>query len=284
MRVIDSLRTWYEDWKRLAYLSPHERRRNRALWGLLVIALTYALVHHICLVNIPSPMSWGPPVGVVIYELAIAYAGAFIFYLLVVRLPLRRDRRNVYQHLGPLIGLILGHASGLMMSLNNAAGIEPPNREDTWPNIQEMCSKISPNSPAPDTVIITPAGGGAKMPPIRMQSNTVLGVIVDRMNRTRAGINEILGFAPFLATELIDLLVAIQKFSHFRAFDELTQLTQQTGAGVGNKDLSVWAKQMRDYLKLIRDLADYAREFGLTTTYQTRPGLIAGTERDPDPE
>jgi hypothetical protein len=43
------------------------------------------------------------------------------------------------------------------------------------------------------------------MPPIRMQSNTVLGVIVDRMNRTRAGINEILGFAPFLATELIDL-------------------------------------------------------------------------------
>ena len=31
--------------------------------------------HHVRLVNIPAFVSWGPPFGVVCYDLAIAYAG-----------------------------------------------------------------------------------------------------------------------------------------------------------------------------------------------------------------
>jgi hypothetical protein len=95
----------YRGWNRPAYLSRSERRLNRALWGLLIVALAYALAHHIYLVNKPAFVSWGPPLGVVCYEIAIAYTGAFTFYLLNIRLPLRRDRRNIYRTVGPLVGL-----------------------------------------------------------------------------------------------------------------------------------------------------------------------------------
>ena len=88
----------------------------------------------------------GAPFGVVAYDLAIAYAGAFTFYLLNVRLPLRRDRRNIYRHVGPRVGLIVKQGKYLMTKLNEAARIEPPDRENTWPNIQEMCSSIAANA------------------------------------------------------------------------------------------------------------------------------------------
>jgi hypothetical protein len=50
------------------------------------------------------------------------------------------------------------------------------------------------------------------------------------------------------------------------------------------KDLSLWAHQIFNYAKLIRDLENYAREFSLTTTYETPAGLIAGAERVPESE
>lgn len=83
---------------------------------------------------------------------------------------------------------------------------------------------------------------------------------------------------------LVDLLVAIQTYSHFRSVSEQVMIIQNTGIPIDNKDLSLLAHQIFNYARLIRDLKDYASEFGLTTTYETPAGLIAGTERDPDPE
>ena len=163
--------------------------------------------------------------------------------------------------------LVVIHGNELVKSLNKAARIEPPDRENTWPNIQEMCSKIGPNSPAEGFFIAT--GGIA--------SNTVFSVIVDRMNRTRTGTQQILAFSSFLAADLIDLLLAIETHSHFRSFSEHVAMIQHTGIGIGNEDLSVWARQIFNYATLIRELDSYGREF-LPTAYEDRPDLIGDTE------
>jgi hypothetical protein len=254
----------YRSWNQFVYLSPVEHRLNRSLWWLLAVALVYAVLHHAWLVNLRAVVSWGPGFGVVCYDIAIAYAGAFVFYLLVVRAPLRRDRRNIYRNVGPLLGFVVMHGDELITTVNKAAGIEPVDRESTWENIQELCGKINPNTPAEGLFIGT---GG-------LGSHTVFTVMVDRMNRTRTGIEQILRFSSFLATDLIDLLLAIETYSHFRSTSERVAIVQNTGIGFGDKDLSLSAHDISNYTVLIRELETYGENY-LPMKYEDRPNLRA---------
>jgi hypothetical protein len=257
VKVIDR----YRSWNRLAYLSRSERRLNRLLWALLVVSVGYAATHHIWLVNAPAKISWGPPFGVVCYDLAIAYAGAFTFYLLNVRLPLRRDRRNIYRHVGPLVGLIVTQADQLVEKLNKTAGIEPADRENTWANIGELCSKVGPNTVQGELFVGVKSVG----------AHTVFTLLVDNMQRTRAWIERILGFSSFLATDLIDLLSAFDTYTHFRSTSE--QLTMmQAGLKIQNPNMSMWTREIFNYTKLIRELETYGQKH-MVMTYEDRPEL-----------
>ncbi len=259
MKIIER----YREWNRHAYLSRFERRLNRTLWGLLIVGVVYAALQHVVLANVPEVFRTGARWGDLFYGLAIGYIGAFAFYLLNIRLPLRRDRQAIYRNIGPVVGLVVMHANEMLVSLNKAAGIEPPDRENTWPNVQELCSKIGPQSPVGGLYVATNSG---------LASHTVFSVIVDRMNHSRAGIDKILSFSSFLASDLIDLLLAIETHSHFRSFSQQVMIVQHTGIPIGGKDLSVSAPQIFNYVRLIRELDDYGKEF-LPMTYEARPDL-----------
>lgn len=136
----------------LSYLSPFERRLNRTLWGLTWLAVLYSIAQHVLLANIPELFPGGARLGDLIYDLAIAYVGAFVFYLLVVRIPLRRDRENVYQHLEPLMTRIVQEADELMGTLHQAAGFES-HRPNTLANVIETCAKIEPETPTSQRLV-----------------------------------------------------------------------------------------------------------------------------------
>jgi hypothetical protein len=53
-RLRGRVSSWYEDWNRAKYLSRFECWLNRSLWGLLAIALVYALSQHVFLANVPE--------------------------------------------------------------------------------------------------------------------------------------------------------------------------------------------------------------------------------------
>lgn len=114
----------WKKWTRYAYLSDFEKRLNRSLWWLLLIALAYSLAQHVLLANVPEVFRGGARIGDLLYDFAIAYVGAFIFYLLVVRVPLRRDRRTIYRHLAELIGHAVGEARNFIGALNLSAGFD----------------------------------------------------------------------------------------------------------------------------------------------------------------
>jgi hypothetical protein len=258
-----SLRERWRRWNQLAYLSLSERRLNQGLWALLAAALVVALFQHILFVNLEEVFRGGARIGSVLYDLSIAYAGAFTFYALNIRLPLRRDRRNIYRTVGPLIDLVVMHGDQLMTILNKAARIEPPDRENTWPNIKDMCGKIKTDTQAEGMFFGTQGIG----------QNTVFTVIVDRMNRTRSGIEKILSFSSFLATDLIDLLSAFETAdTHFRTFSEHVAIVQSTGIPVVNSDMSMWSHQIFNYANLIQQLKDYRQRY-LLAAPQPRPGM-----------
>lgn len=151
----------------------------------------------------------------------------------------------------------------LISALNKTAKIEPPDRENTWENIKELCGKIGPNTVEGNLFIGTKGIG----------THIVFTLIVDNMQRTRSWIDRILSFSSFLATDLIDLLSAFEAYSHFRLASEQLMIVQNTGIPIGNKDLSLWAGRIFNYARLISELESYGQKY-LTMTYEDRPGLV----------
>jgi hypothetical protein len=92
------------------------------------------------------------------------------------------------------------------------------------------------------------------------------------VKRTRTGIQQILTFSSFLATDLIDLLSAIETHSHFRSTSERVAIAQQMGIGFGDKDLSLSAGDIFIYTVLIRELEPYGKTY-LPMEYENRPHL-----------
>lgn len=79
-----------------------ELERQRFVTALFVLAVIFVIVHA-ALLSVPEMFSGGAALGNVIYDLAIAYVGAWAFNLLVVILPRLRDRERVLEGAGPAI-------------------------------------------------------------------------------------------------------------------------------------------------------------------------------------
>jgi hypothetical protein len=263
----DGLKRRWQRATALSYLSPFERALNRTLWGLAWAALLYGVAQHVFLANTPEVFRGGARLGDLFYDLSIAYFGAFVFYLLVVRLPLLRDRRNIYRHLAPLIGQVVGEAWSLIGMLHGAAGFDN-SRENTLANVEETCSKIGPDSEA-NLLMVTASG---------YQKYKVMDAIYyHHMERARRRNREILELSSFVPSEVISLITEIENHGYFRVFESVYS-SYKAGA-VRNTDLSFLARNFFDYLLLADRLDNYRHEFLPTTA--TRPSyLVSGSNRD----
>lgn len=251
------------------YLSDFESNLDVVLWLVCLVAITYAFVQHVMLADLPEIVPWGAEVGDLFYDVSIAYVGAFAFYVLVVVLPLQRDRRNYYQILDPLISRVVGEAHQLIRSLNTVAGVGR-NRPNTQENVEETCQKLRPDA-LTDELWVPSASG--------FQQATVMGLIGHHVIRAREVNQEILTFASHLDSELISYLVAIEQYGYFRHFYGWN-MAYQKGMFRGS-DLSVLGRPLFDYLQVVDHLDQYRRRF-LSTMHSRPPYLISGSNRQSD--
>lgn len=257
-RHFEKLHAWYRDMNRLKYLSDFERGLSRSLWGLLLIALVYAISQHVLLANVPEAFPGGARLGVVCYDLAIAYTGAFTFYLLNIRLPLRRDRRYIYQHLAKSIDLVVSQPRSLMGSLNNAAGFNTlERRENSLANVEETCKLLTLNSDG-RAILPAPYHSGSEA--------TVMDVINYNIGETRARCRDVLDFTSFLASDVIKYLYEIENCYFMVSFEERVNL-QWALPMHGDQDLSYWAKYISEYLEKADLLHKYRLKFLPKTPY-----------------
>jgi hypothetical protein len=264
MKATERLSGRYRGWNQAKYLSHFERRLNRSLWALLAIALLFAVLQHVVLANVPEA-SRGAHLGTLCYDIAIAYIGAFIFYLLNVRLPLRRDRQNIYRNIGP-VARVVAQATGLMQMLNRAAGFDAE-RECTLANVKEVCARITPQTPV-DLVLAT------NVTPL---SATVMDAIYSYVTRARQLNSELLNLSTYLASDLIHLIALIEEHGGLDEF-ELIYAAYQSGHLDKSEDLSGIAPALFNYLQIV-DRVDMYRK-GLRLTFYTRPPYLLASGDD----
>jgi hypothetical protein len=90
-----------------------ELERQPLVTALFVLAAICVIVRT-ALLSVPELFSDGAAIGDVVYDLAIAYVAAWVFYLLVVILPRLRDRERILEGAGQVIGRLC--ALGLRMT------------------------------------------------------------------------------------------------------------------------------------------------------------------------
>jgi hypothetical protein len=254
----------WDDWNRGRFLSRTERRLTVSLWLLAIVGVAFVYVHRVWLVDQPPLFHHAAQWGDVTHEIAIGYLGAFAFYILNIRLLQRRDRRNIYRHLAPLVSRVVGEATNLIQHLNDAAAVEV-GRTNTWPNVENTCASVNLNQ-LTDALIREPSGA--------MRQATVIENMEYDMGRAQEVNRELLKYPSYLSTEMVSLLVDIDEQGYFKAFERYKAMGHfQTAT-----DLSLIAREIFDYLQLADHVDDYRNEF-LPLTFRRRPELIAASVR-----
>jgi hypothetical protein len=243
------LRDRYREWNRYSYLSRFERRLNRTLWAVLLLGVAYAVLQHVVLANVPEVFRAGARWGDLFYDLAIAYVGAFAFYVLNIRLPLRRDRRHIYQNIAPLINRIVALAVDFVWQLNRTAAV-PESRPNTLDNILDTCGRITLDTETPNFGIPNPDGS--------LRQGTVRELIRDSVAHAQKVNKEVLEFAPYLAAEMIENIVGIEQRGYFGVF---ALVDHALGDERRTRNLSFLARHIFDYLQLADKVDDYYTEF-----------------------
>lgn len=238
-------------WVGIHYLSPFERSLNRALWALNLSALVYCVVEKVLLANVPEVFRGGARVGELVYDLAIAYVGAFVFYLLVVRLPLRQDRRNVWAHMGPLLERVPSSALGTIQMLNQVAGFSA-SRENSLASVREMCEKIGPQSPSL-TLRFFPTSGE----PLQYQS--VIESMRERVAHARRVNQQILDQSAYLSTDIYALVNAVDQCAFITSMEMVGPMA--AAGRLGNTDLTVFADDLFDYMVAAHNLDEFCQAF-----------------------
>jgi hypothetical protein len=106
---------------------------------------------------------------------------------------------------------------------------------------------------------------------------TAADMICHHVVRAQDWNREILSRSEQFTSELIDNIVATQDNSFFSTFEAMSQLSRLQGMN----DMSVLTRGIFDYLLLVDYVDRYRREI-LQTVHPSRPGFIAGSERDSD--
>jgi hypothetical protein len=227
-------------------LSRFERRLHGWLWFAAVVSCVGAFTQHVVLRDTPEVFHHGADLGELLYDLAIAYISAFIFYLLVVRLPLQRDRRNMYQYLAPSLRRVYGEAVSMMWNLNGLADVDSK-RDNTRANIEATCEALAPTTAA--NMLIRGSDG-------TIRKATALELLGHHINRAHEVNDTIMKFANYLDSASVRNIAEIEDCAFFNFF-------RFTEGQMGNATLSVFGPLIYEYLRLVDRHAEYCREIGL---------------------
>lgn len=85
------LRVCWRDRDVLRYLSPAGKRLHQRLQIVLAVALVYCVMRHVVFADDQELFEGGADIGDLLFNFAAAYVVTYVFYVLVVRIPLVRE-------------------------------------------------------------------------------------------------------------------------------------------------------------------------------------------------
>jgi hypothetical protein len=221
-----------------------EMLKQPVVTALFVLAVLFVILRTV-LLSIPQIFSGGAALGSVIYDLAVAYAAAWFFNLLVVILPRLRDRERVMKGAGRIIErlCLLGiQMPGLLvLNAHQFADLTDPGQVGMFKlRLQSLHLAAESN-----TDFYDPSEPG------RFRRARWHEWIVDEAKRATNLCQSLTSYFPYLESELIQLVneVTLSKFLDLAA--DLAKLREPSG------DMAHFADPLAEFITACRKLRSY---------------------------
>lgn len=183
------------DWKRAERLL-RELLKQRVVTGLFVASLVF-VVARTALLSVRELFPGGARIGDVVFELAVAYIGAWMFNLLVVVLPRLRSRDRVLAAVGRVISKLADVGLRMPAAMAQGAQISTPGQappSEDW--LTKTGKRLPLGGPSP---LLVPDG-------VRMSPATWQEWVRDAVTRVESLNASLVPYLPFLEVELIGLV------------------------------------------------------------------------------
>ncbi|SDF34817.1 hypothetical protein SAMN05660485_03174 [Blastococcus fimeti] len=183
--------------------------------------------------------------GTILWELSLAYISAWVFNLLVVVLPKRSDKRDIYRIVEPLMHSAAAW-SFLSMLFAVAEEHHIPGRPDREA-LARACAKMNPNDEARSGVKKDRTG--------RPVPITWMEYGEQDMQRSAEALRDLQAFYPYLDAEAITLLDEVKNHFARIIFKDAEFLGRS-----GETNFSKYEKYFYDYWVLTNRLVQYKIE------------------------
>jgi hypothetical protein len=204
-----------------------------AVFGFSIFVL---VAHDIFFAGWPELVTGVAPLWDLVYELCLAIAASFIFYLVVVHLEEQRKKEALRPFLRRYTGYLVEDAREIAQKLKEAThkpmGDFPPSSEE----VSRMCREVSPCDRVP---------GLSWVPWHHFLSF--------RSNQTKRNLTSIYAARPFLDPELLRRIMDIDNSQYFRRLDVFIRNHNK------HPDLGLLSdqNQLHEYLELAKRLEEY---------------------------
>ncbi|HIF9215687.1 TPA: hypothetical protein ACX6QF_001162 [Photobacterium damselae] len=208
---------------------------------ILVVSLISILLNDLIWNDLPELFNGANELLSAYYNFCISIVGSYIFYFIVVHMKEMKDKKNVNQHIGAQSKKLLFEYDCAFAALKMQAGRKSEDRYASKDEIKKILLNVNPHSDAP-------MGNGH----IYVNWYTFLTFYIER---SQSNITKIFEKMPFLDSEHVKILAAIDSCSYFMSLNAAKELQ------FGNTDMSVWADHFYNYACLCKELEEYNKRF-----------------------
>ncbi len=204
---------------------------NKVISGFLVISIIFVAF---------SVWEGSYKASDVILRLCLAYIASFIFYMVAVIGPRKKDQDKVRKAIEARIHGIIESADFIFYELCGGKKPDFDRRTINFHDLQELCKRVDPMK-------LSPAAFGWDG-----KRATAAEVLLSMKNKSIADIQQMLVFAVYLDMKLIKLLIKLVESHNFLNEYVLTHSKEFKGTG-----LEFLSDNFFLYFQTIRELEDY---------------------------
>lgn len=224
------------------------------IWALLGVSAIIICCTDFLFDEIPECSNFVYKLGRLFNNLSLAYIASVMFYWIVVLIPDKRKKKNLYEYVFKRTGNVIGDCESLITELIKASAYAPANKNLTEADFRAILTKIAPHGNAPMY--------------LQDRNATWVEYLYEQRRRSLDFIERILGYIIFLESEsdYIKLIANVKDCTHFN------HLPHYIGHQMKNPDLTFISKGLYEYyvaVKLLKEYVDknfskYSKDYTLT--------------------
>lgn len=223
------------------------------LASLLIISIIIIILNDFIFQNTSEIITIGNELGLILSNLSLAYISSYIFYILVVVLKEKKDKKNVYNSIYHLTDSLIDHGYSIYTEVieatktNNKKYNKKTITKEDYFKLCESCDIRFTSRNRFFGTIFNP-----------IYANVAQFIYNGTVTQADKSIEKIFEFMPFLDTDFIALLNKLRHSEFFKRHANILIIVTQ--GNIPNKKIGKW-ESMYDYLEIIRKIEDYNEKY-----------------------